>query len=172
MAHHIKEVWVELRPSSRVLGEVGVFAVRDIPAGQKVCPVEEGEEVFLTHEEVAELSPELQEKISRFAAGRPGGYLMDASTDFNELGISYFFNHSCDGNLGFDDEGDFVAIRDIKKGEELFYDYGLLEARPEFAFECQCGAGVCRKRVTGSDSKDPAFRERHKHHMYPDLRVS
>ena len=53
MKQVIKEVWVELKPSSKVSGEVGVFAVRDIKRGQKVCPSESGEEDFMTRGEFA-----------------------------------------------------------------------------------------------------------------------
>lgn len=171
MRQAIKEVWIELKPSSKVSGEVGVFVVRDIGKGQKVCLSESAEEDFITREEFASLSPEMQSRIRRFTAGRPDGFLMEAGVDFNDLGVSYFFNHSCEGNLGFDQAGDFVAIRDISKGEELLYDYGLLEADPEFKFDCQCGEVSCRQQVTGLDWCNPKFQEKNYEYIYPDLRL-
>ena len=54
-----------------------------------------------------------------------------------------FVNHSCDNNTYVADECD-VALRDIKKGEEITANYdndGLSE------FECQCGTSSCRKMV-------------------------
>ena len=171
MKQVIKEVWVELKPSSKISDEVGVFVVRNIKKGQKVCRSEGSEEDFMTMDEFTSLTPELQSKIKRFTAGRPDGFLMEAGVDFNELGISYFFKHSCEGNLGFDQDGDFVAMRDIHKGEELFYDYGLLEADPEFYFDCQCGAFSCRKQITGLDWRDPRFQKKNYKYIYPDLKL-
>lgn len=44
---------------------------------------------------------------------------------FEEPGL--YINHNCDPNLGNVDNEDgcynLVAIRDIKKGEQLFFDY-------------------------------------------------
>src|SRR3989344_4314317 len=171
MKSAIKEIWVELKPSLKILDEVGVFAVRDIKQEQKICPSESREEDFITRDELAALSPELKSKVKKFTAGRPDGWLLEAGVDFNELGISYFFNHSCESNLGFDIEGDFVARRKIAKGEELFYDYGLLEADPEFKFDCHCGTSSCRKQVTGLDWKNPEFQKKNYEYIYPDLRL-
>ena len=48
--------------------------------------------------------------------------------------IPPYMNHSCDGNceaINFDGEIWIVAIQDIKKGDELVYDYGYDRALPE-----------------------------------------
>lgn len=169
MRNPIKEVWVEARPSSIIKSEVGLFAVRPIPQGQKICP-ESNEGDFITNEEFAALDPLTQEKVRRFGVGAPHGFFIQENIDFNELNISFFFNHSCEPNMGFDEDGDFVALRDIDAGEELSYDYGCLESGPDFAFDCACGAATCRGRITGSDWMDSAFREKHLGHMDPDLR--
>ena len=63
-----------------------------------------------------------------------------------------WINHSCDPNC-FADERDgrifITALRNIKAGEELNYDYGLIiEERytPKLKAEypCWCGAATCR----------------------------
>lgn len=53
-------------------------------------------------------------------------------------------NHSCDPNASFDAGGMLVAVRDIKAGEEITYDYAAhpLPASP-WNFECRCGAEGC-----------------------------
>ena len=70
-----------------------------------------------------------------------------------------YLNHSCDPNLGVGrcDKGgiDFVALRDINKGEEVAFDYAMTEykhyprANPadEFDLACHCQADNCRGRL-------------------------
>ena len=57
-----------------------------------------------------------------------------------------YSNHSCDPNLGMRGEITFVAMRDIRAGEELFLDYSIHvdEADDSGAYRCACGAPVCR----------------------------
>ena len=38
-----------------------------------------------------------------------------------------YVNHSCDANCGLRGEITCIAIRDIKAGEEITQDYGLLD---------------------------------------------
>ena len=61
-------------------------------------------------------------------------------------------NHSCAPNCEAEQDGSrvfFLALRDIKPGEELFIDYGLIvEGRKTAAlkrlYACRCGADTCR----------------------------
>lgn len=170
MKYPIKDVLVEARPSSIIKSVVGLFAVRPIMKGEHVCP-DSNEGDFITDQEFSGLSPAVQEKIRRFGVGAPNGFFFQENIDFNELTISFFINHSCEPNLGFDDGGDFFALRDITGGEEFSYDYGCLESRPDFAFDCACGSTQCRKHITGMDWLDPVFRAKHLNHMDPDLRT-
>ena len=63
-----------------------------------------------------------------------------------------WINHSCDPNCEADEEDGRVfikALRNIKPGEELFYDYGLvIDERYTPAlkrqFACHCGHKSCR----------------------------
>ena len=65
---------------------------------------------------------------------------------------SKWINHSCAPNVEADDESGQVyllATRNIKPGDELFFDYGLvIDERYTPAlkkrFECRCGAKSCR----------------------------
>ena len=63
-----------------------------------------------------------------------------------------YLNHSCDANCGIRGEITCVAMRDIKKGEELTQDYGLMDGN-DWSFKCICGSPNCRKVVTGYDWK-------------------
>ena len=62
-------------------------------------------------------------------------------------GIAAFINHSCDPNCESDEIADKVvirAIRNIKAGEELAYDYCLFDGDPDDPALCHCGAKKCR----------------------------
>jgi hypothetical protein len=54
-----------------------------------------------------------------------------------------YVNHSCDANCGIRGEITVVAMRDIKKGEEITQDYGLLY-NEDYSFKCNCGSKNCR----------------------------
>jgi len=66
-----------------------------------------------------------------------------------ELSMLYS-NHSCDPNLGMHGEITFVAMRDIRAGEELTHDWATTDD-DDYSVECQCGAPNCRKILTGKD---------------------
>jgi len=167
-----QEVVIELKPSGIDRGGVGVFAARDIDRGEKVAEgIAEGEfQSLVRWDFVNNCGPELARKIRSFCIGTPEGFIPPPGFDFNKLSIDWFLNHSCEGNCGFDEDGDFVAIRQIKRGEELSYDYGLVESNPDFSMRCTCGGESCRRIVTGNDWKDKAFQARHRDHMHPHLR--
>ncbi len=105
-----------------------------------------------------------------FCIGTPEGFIPPENLDFNRLSIEWYLNHSCEGNCGFNDNGDFVAIREIESGEELTYDYGLAESNPNFRMMCACGSKSCRKLITGNDWKDEEFQAKNQDHMLPRLR--
>jgi hypothetical protein len=66
-----------------------------------------------------------------------------------ELSMLYL-NHSCDPNLGVRGEITFVAMRDIRAGEELTHDWAMTDD-DDYSIECNCGASDCRKTLTGKD---------------------
>jgi hypothetical protein len=65
---------------------------------------------------------------------------------------SRWINHSCDPNCEADEENERIfikALRNIKAGEELNYDYGLIIDEPytkklKAEYPCWCGAKNCR----------------------------
>jgi SET domain-containing protein len=65
-------------------------------------------------------------------------------------GLAAFINHSCDPNCEPDEIGGRVfifAIRDIKAGEELTYDYNLYDGELDDVAPCSCGARNCRRSM-------------------------
>ena len=70
---------------------------------------------------------------------------------------SRFANHSCDPNMYLDFvDGHiyFVADRDIKKGEELTYDYAF-DYDPFCLVKCFCGSNNCRGTINELPPPDP-----------------
>lgn len=61
--------------------------------------------------------------------------------------ISRIFNHSCNPNTGIRKRSDMFALRDIKKGEEITYDYSLTIAPTIWSMKCKCGTENCRQNV-------------------------
>lgn len=78
-----------------------------------------------------------------------GGSVIDAKVGGNS---SRWINHACAPNCEADETDGRVfikALRALRPGEELFYDYGLVideryTARLKKQFECRCGSPSCR----------------------------
>ncbi len=96
-------------------------------------------------------------RISKEAADEkyqnsPTTYLFgigDGSLVIDGHGTAMFINHSCDPNCETDEVEGRVwikAIRDIRAGEELTYDYYLYDGDEDEA-RCNCGASNCRKTM-------------------------
>jgi len=59
--------------------------------------------------------------------------------------FSHTFNHNCDPNAGIRKNSELFALRDIKKGEEITYDYSATIAPTKWHMKCKCGSHKCRK---------------------------
>jgi SET domain-containing protein len=70
-------------------------------------------------------------------------------------------NHSCNPNCGLRGEITCVAMRDIKKGEEITQDYGLLDDIENYSFDCKCSSPNCRKKITGKDWQIKELQEKY-----------
>ena len=153
-------------------GGVGVFAVAEISRGERLASGinDEDYNLLIPWERFADYDPALQQKILHFCVGTSEGFIPPEGLDFNMLSIDWYFNHSCDGNLGFDDRGDFVTRKHIMDGEELTYDYGLAESNPSFQMRCTCESKNCRTIITGNDWQNEDFRRQNIQYMLPKLR--
>ena len=75
---------------------------------------------------------------------------------------SRWINHACKPNCEADEDGGRVfikALRNIKAGEELFYDYGLMidakyTKKLLAEYPCWCGAKKCRGTLLAPKDKD------------------
>lgn len=72
--------------------------------------------------------------------------------DRKEVEKTGSMNHSCEPNVGFKGSVVLIALRNIKKGEELVLDYAFCESYFD-PFKCNCKSVGCRKMITGDDWK-------------------
>jgi uncharacterized protein len=86
-------------------------------------------------------------------------FIAPVTEEERELSMLYL-NHSCDPNVGVRDEIAFVAMREIRAGEELTHDWGMTDD-DDYSLECNCGAPDCRKTLTGKDWQRPDLHKRY-----------
>ena len=80
-------------------------------------------------------------------------YDLDGDFKYNTARL---INHSCDPNCEVDGVGLklwIYAIKDIKKNEELTYDYGFSFDKDYKDFPCRCGAKKCVGFIVNSQSR-------------------
>ena len=75
-----------------------------------------------------------------------------------------FSNHSCEPTLGVKGQIIFVALRDIKSGEELTHDWATTDD-DNYKLKCRCGAPTCRKVVTGKDWRRKDLQRKYRGYM-------
>lgn len=118
-------VYCRLQPSP--INGIGIFAIRDIPKGVnpfRGCRMPtwkkfRREEIF-SNEKILDEVKDFVKAV--YPLKKNAVYLPNHS--LNTVDISYFLNHSDAPNAAFiKEQGDFIALRTIKKGEELFSDY-------------------------------------------------
>ena len=112
---------------SRVHG-VGVCAIRDIPAGTMVFRGESERVVWVSRAAVRRLPTALRKLYEDF--GMVSGDQIGVPPTLNMLSVGWYVNHSDRPNLEADDEGRFVALRRIRKGDELTADYRTFVDQP------------------------------------------
>ncbi|MDF3037163.1 MAG: hypothetical protein K0S28_2437 [Paucimonas sp.] len=132
--------------NSKIHGR-GVFAARKIPADTRIVEYC-GERIDNdTANERGSSDPD--NPFHTFFFSLEDGRMIDGGVDGSD---ARWINHSCDPNCEAREEEGRVfiySLRDIKRGEELNYDYGLvLEERYTKAvkesYACRCGAVNCR----------------------------
>ena len=77
------------------------------------------------------------------------------------IGEGDYVNHSCNPNAGLSGQIGLVAMRDIKVGEEVCFDYAMCDTMPYDEFNCLCGQSTCRGQVTGNDWQRPELQKRY-----------
>ncbi|MGY4884804.1 MAG: SET domain-containing protein [Nanobdellota archaeon] len=136
--------------NSRVHGK-GVFARKDIPKGTsiieyvgKIVSSKEGEKIY---EEQLKKSRETGSgAVYIFQLNRKQD--IDGNVPWNP---ARFINHSCEPNCKYkiiDNHIWIISLRDIKKGEELSYDYGY-DLEDYHEHPCKCSSKNCIGYIIG-----------------------
>lgn len=78
-------------------------------------------------------------------------------------------NHSCEPSCGFSGQITLIAMRCIKAGEEITFDYAMTDANSDTMqcarMYCLCGSSQCRKTITGDDWRIPALQKKYPGHF-------
>ena len=135
----------------------GVFALTHIAKGARIV---EYKGRLITDKEADRRYGRIHENSAHtMLFSVDGGLVIDATRRGN---WARWINHSCAPNCEIEEEGHRVFIearRDIRRGEEIAYDYNLQiserhtkKAKREHA--CSCGARRCRGTMLGEEEYD------------------
>lgn len=80
-----------------------------------------------------------------------------------------WINHSCSPNAGLSGQIALIAMRDIRIGEEICFDYAMCDGSAYDEFECGCSTALCRGHISGDDWRLPELQERYRGYFAPYL---
>ncbi len=123
-----KDLYVE---KSKIAGK-GVFTKE---------PFKKGEIVFILKGKFKKHHP----KNSKESKNGPNWVGVGEDIWIDPIDISQYLNHSCQPNMGIKGRVEFVALHNIKKDEELTFDYSITEMDEFWEFPCNCRSRNCRK---------------------------
>ena len=117
----------------------GLYACRDIKKGTRIIEYKGR----IISAKKSETNPKFDNNKAIYLFNINKKYDLDGDFKFNTARL---INHSCDPNCEVFGKGMKVwvyAMKDIKKGEELSYDYGFSFDKDFKQFPCRCGAKNC-----------------------------
>lgn len=127
----------------------GLFASKSISKGEKVI---EYKGKKYTHKQVDE-NDKFDNSKAIYLFTLNDKYVLDGDTNTN---TAKYINHSCDPNCDVDIIKGKIwisAIKDIKKGDELSYDYGFGYDKDFRQFQCKCGSKICCGYIVRDDQR-------------------
>jgi len=148
--------WYTVRRSK--LHGTGVFAARKIPAGTRI--VEYGGRRISPEEADRRHPVNPDDPFHTFFFSLSSGQVIDGGDHGND---ARWINHSCEPNCE-SEEGKhgkrvyILAKHDIPRGQELFYDYGLvmegrITKKLKQSYLCLCGSSQCRGTMLALPAK-------------------
>ena len=117
----------------------GLYASKNIKPGEKVI---EYVGKLITKKETKE-NPKFDNSKAIYLFNLNNRYDLDGDFTYNTARL---INHSCNPNCEVESKGLKLwisSIRDIKKNEELSYDYGFSFDENYKEFPCKCGSNNC-----------------------------
>ena len=127
----------------------GLYAAKNIKKDTKII---EYKGKIITVKET-ETNPKFDNDKAIYLFNLNKKYDLDGDFKYNTARL---INHSCDPNCEVDGVGLklwIYAIKDIKKNEELTYDYGFSFDKDYKDFPCRCGAKKCVGFIVNSQSR-------------------
>ena len=121
------------------IDNLGLYAAKNINKGSKII---EYKGKIITRRE-AEENPKYDNGKAIYLFNLNKRYDLDGDFKFNTARL---INHSCNPNCEVLDDNRqlwIFAMRDIKKNEELTYDYGFSFDKDYKQYICKCGASNC-----------------------------
>src|SRR3984893_10704408 len=131
----------------------GLFATEDITKGEIVA-VKGGR--IITREQLRDISARLGPVEIQIGDDL---FIAPVTDEERELSMLYS-NHSCDANMGMRGEITFVAMHNIRAGEELTHDWCTTDD-DDYSVKCNCRSSKCRGTLTGKDWQRPELQERY-----------
>lgn len=117
---------------------IGIFAIRDIPQG--IDPFSEKDldlQFIKIPADQIEDDPGIPEGVKRYVrdvSSNVDGIRNFPANGFNSISAAFLMNHSDNANVGHDEYGHSITLRDIKEGEELTLNYGMFNDESELKF--------------------------------------
>ena len=128
----------------------GLYASKNIKAGEKIIEYIGR----LISKKEAETNSKFDNKKDIYLFNINEKWDLDGDYRWNTARL---INHSCNPNCEVEGRGLklwIVAIKDIKKGEELSYDYGFSYSKEDLKnFVCRCGSKKCCGYIVRESSR-------------------
>ncbi|SRR3989344_1106611 len=146
--------WIEIQNSK--IHNKGIFAVKDIPKGTRVIEyvgeyVDKNQAEIISDKELEEAksNPESHGAVYLFTLNK--NYDVNGNVSWNTARL---INHSCNPNCESDvihGKVWIIATKNIKKGEELSYDYGY-DLDNWYDHLCNCESKNCIGYITSQNN--------------------
>lgn len=92
--------------------------------------------------------------------------LLFGPTSLFEIEKTEYLNHSCNPNCGFSGSIFIIAMKDIKKGEEINIDYAMCLTK-FLDMECLCLSKNCRHFIKSDDWKIKKLQKKYINYFSP-----
>ena len=140
----------------------GIYATRDLVAGELIYQLEERPHVLVSRTRVERnWNARYREFFQHFAYPLTDELYVLWDDDPDEWKP---LNHSCDPNAWVTGL-DLCARRPIAAGEEITMDYATMYTERQVTFDCHCGTALCRGGWRGDDHVQTWFRDRYGEHV-------
>ncbi len=137
----------------------GVFAVEPVEAGEVVA-------VWGGRIVPAEIAAALPPQTRRYVVQVEDDQYL---APLDRIDPAELINHCCQPNCGLQGQITLVALRHIKPGEEITFDYAATDSSPFLEFECACVKQPCRNRVLADDWRRDEVQAANRGHFSPYL---